>query len=51
MKNSSGPRLQVLLEETGEGNVFKEIKITRHGNDVTQYKIKMSASSVLDPET
>lgn len=46
MKKSNGPRVQAFLKETGEGNVFKEIEITRDGNDVAQYeKIK---KSVLD---
>ena len=46
MKKSNGPRVQAFLEETREGNVFKEIEITRDGNDVAQYeKIK---KSVLD---
>ena len=34
MKKSNGPRVQAFLKETGEGNVFKEIEITRDGNDV-----------------
>ena len=46
MKKSNGPRVQAFLKETGKGNVFKEIEITRDGNDVAQYeKIK---KSVLD---
>jgi len=43
MKKSNGPRVQAFLKETEEGNVFKEIEITRDGNDVAQYeKIKKS---------
>ena len=43
MKKSNGPRVQAFLNKTGEGNMFKEIEITRDGNDDAQYeKIKKS---------
>jgi len=44
MKKSNGPRVQTFLEETVEGDVFKEIEITRDANDVAKYeKIKRSS--------
>ena len=49
MKKSNGPRVQAFLKETGGGNVFKEIEITRDGNDVAQYeKIKKSVLDEID---
>ena len=48
MKKSNGPRLQAFLKETGEGNEFKEIEITRDGNVAHYEKIKKSVLTKLD---
>ena len=38
MKKNNGPQVQAFLKETAEGNVFKEIEITRDQNDVAHFE-------------